>query len=154
MFDKTDELLIKELQGDIPLTLDPYGDIAKKIGCSKREVLKRSEILADNGIIKRIVAILYHRSSGYTENGMFAAVIPSKQMENASKKLTLVPNVSHCYERKCYPEWPYNFYAMIHGRTKEEVETVVTNFIQETGIKEYQVLYSIKEFKKTSMKYF
>jgi DNA-binding Lrp family transcriptional regulator len=154
MFDKIDKLLIKEIQGDIPLTQDPYGDIAKRIGCSKDEILKRLENYSTRGIIKRIGAILNHRDSGYTENGMFTAVVPEEQIEIAGKKLTSLLNITHCYERKCYPEWPYNFYAMIHGKNKEEVEAIVNNFVNEMGIKDYQILYSIEEFKKTSMKYF
>ncbi len=154
MLDKFDELLIKELQGDIPLTMDPYGDIAKKIGCSKYEVLQRMENLVNNGIIKRVGVVLYHRNSGYTENGMFAAVVPLNQMNEAGEKLTAMPNVTHCYERKCYPDWPYNLYSMIHGRGKKEVEILVKNFVQEMDIKDYQILYSTVEFKKTSMKYF
>ncbi len=76
MLDKIDEILIKELQGDIPLTIDPYGDIARNIGCSKYEVLQRTSNLVNNGIIKRMGVILYHRNSRYTENGMFVAVVP------------------------------------------------------------------------------
>ena len=154
MFDEIDKLLIREIQGDIPLKQDPYGEIAKKIGCSKNEVLRRLELYSTMGIMKRIGAILNHRNSGFTENGMFTAVIPSEKMESAGKKLTLLSNVSHCYERKCYPEWPYNLYAMIHGKNKEEVEDIVNNFVNEMDIKDYQILFSTKEFKKTSMKYY
>lgn len=154
MFNEKDRLLIREIQGNIPLTGDPYGDIAKKVGCSKDEVLRRLESYFEKGIIKRIAAILNHRDSGYTENGMFTAVVPVDKIENAGKKLTSVPNVTHCYERKCYLEWPYNLYAMIHGKSKEEVESLVKDFVHEMDIKDYQILYSTKEFKKTSMKYF
>jgi DNA-binding Lrp family transcriptional regulator len=154
MFDEIDKLLIREIQGNIPLSLDPYGDIAKKIGCSREEVLKRLENYSRMNILKRIGAILNHRDSGFTENGMFTAVVPVELIKNAGRKLTSIPNVTHCYERKCYPEWPYNFYAMIHGKTKDEVETVVNNFVHEMDIKDYQILYSTEEFKKTSMKYF
>lgn len=65
-----------------------------------------------------------------------------------------IPNVTHCYERKCYPEWPYNFYSMIHGKNREEIDIIINEFVHEIGIKKYQILYSTEEFKKTSMKYF
>lgn len=154
MFDEIDKLLIKEIQGDIPLTLDPYAEIAKKIGCSKDEVLKRIEKYASIGILKRVAAVLNHRDSGYTENGMFTAVIPEDKITDAGKKMASIPNVTHCYERKCYPEWPYNFYSMIHGKNREEIDIIINEFVHEIGIKKYQILYSTEEFKKTSMKYF
>lgn len=154
MLDKIDKSVIKELQNDIPLTIDPYGDIAKKIGCSKHELLQRMENLSDKGIIKRLGIILHHRNSGYTENGMLAAVVPAKEVEKASEMLISIPNVTHCYERKCYPDWPYNLYTMIHGKNKNEVERIVINFVHKMNIENYQILYSTKEFKKTSMNYF
>jgi DNA-binding Lrp family transcriptional regulator len=154
MFDEIDKLIIKEVQEDMPLTLDPYGDIAKKIGCSKTEVIKRLKKLNENGLMKRIVAILNHRDSGYPENGMLAAVVPKNVLMDAGQKLSVESNVTHCYERKSYDNWPYNLYAMIHGKTRSEVEDTVKKFVTETNIVDYQILYSTKEFKKSSLKYF
>jgi siroheme decarboxylase len=154
MFDQLDKLLVKEIQDNIPLSLDPYGEIAEKIGCTRKEVLLRLQKLKEKGYIKRIVAILHHRDSGYSENGMFAAAVPSGQIEEAGRILSRSSRVTHCYERKKYQYWPYNLYAMIHGRNKVEVETVVDNFTRSMEIEDYQLLYSTHEFKKTSLKYF
>jgi siroheme decarboxylase len=154
MFDELDQKLIQAIQADIPLTVDPYGDIAKKIGCSKEEVLGRLHRYTKNGTLKRIGAILNHRESGFPINGMFAGVVPKKQLEEAGTRLAAIPQVSHCYERKTYPNWPYNLYGMVHGKTKSEVEQVVKAFVQELQIQEYQILYSTEELKKSSMKYF
>ena len=154
MFDEIDKLLIREVQGNMPLSLDPYGDIAKKIGCSRKEVIKRLKNYSEKLIMKRMVAILYHRDSGYPENGMFAAVIPEQSLNDAGYKLSAEPNVTHCYERKSYNNWPYNLYAMIHGRTRNQVEDIVENFVNDMEVEEYQILYSVEEFKKTSMLYF
>ena len=154
MFDEIDKLLIKEVQEDIPLTLDPYGDIAKKIGISRTEVIKRLKNYSKNGMLKYVGAILYHRNSGYPENGMFTAVVPEMLLKKAGENLSKEPNITHCYERQSYPNWPYNLYAMIHGKTRSEVEGVVENFVNTIDITDYQIFYSTKEFKKTSMKYF
>ena len=154
MFDKIDKSIIKAVQEDMPLTLDPYGDIAEEIGCSRTEVIKRLKKFNDNGIIKRVVAILNHRDSGYPENGMLAAVVPKETLIDAGQNLSLESNVTHCYERKSYDKWPYNLYAMIHGKTRIEVEDTVKKFVNETDIVDYQILYSTKEFKKSSLKYF
>ena len=154
MFDEIDKLLIREVQENMPLSLDPYGDIARKIGCTKEEVIKRLKNYSENGIMKRMVAILYHRDSGYPENGMLAAVVPERLLVDAGNKLSAEPNVTHCYERKSYVNWPYNLYAMIHGKTRNHVEGIVENFVNEMNVEDYQILYSVEEFKKTSMQYF
>ena len=154
MFDEIDKLIIKEVQENMPLTLDPYGDIARKIGCSRTEVIERLKKFNDNGNMKRIVAILNHRDSGYPENGMLAAVVPKDVLMDAGQNLSNEPNVTHCYERKSYDNWPYNLYAMIHGKTRKDVEDTVEKFVYETDILDYQILYSTKEFKKSSLKYF
>jgi predicted PhzF superfamily epimerase YddE/YHI9 len=43
---------------------------------------------------------------------------------------------------------------MTHGRTKEECEAVLEAIAKETGLTEYAVLYSTREYKKTRLKYF
>lgn len=154
MFDELDQKLIQILQADIPLTLDPYGDIARETGCSKAEVMKRLQKYFQSGILKRIGAILHHRGAGYPYNGMLACIIAEDKIEAVGRFLAAIPQVSHCYERKTDPEWPYNLYGMVHGHTQEEVEQVVSNFVREMRIQQYQILYSTEELKKASMKYF
>lgn len=154
MFDNNDKHLIQAIQQDIPLTLDPYGKLAEKIGCTKKEVLRRLQNLSDRGILKRIGAILRHRDSGYTVNGMLVCEVDKERIEWVGMKLSMLTNVSHCYERKGYTDWPYNLYAMVHAKTKSEMEQVVNSFTKEVGIKNYNILYSVKELKKSSMRYF
>lgn len=154
MFDAVDQKLIREIQEDIPLTPDPYGAIAQKIGCSKEEVLRRLQSYAAAGILKRIGAILHHRELGFTVNGMFVCVVAPEQTEKVGAQLAALPQVSHCYERKTHPDWPYNLYAMCHGRTLAELEEVVAAFVREMEIREYEILYSTAELKKSSMKFF
>jgi DNA-binding Lrp family transcriptional regulator len=60
--------------------------------------------------------------------------------------------VSHCYERVRYPEWDYNLYAMIHARTREECERTAHDISRATGISDYMILFSEKEFKKTGVR--
>jgi DNA-binding Lrp family transcriptional regulator len=154
MFDEIDQKLIQIIQTDIPLTLDPYGDIAREIGCSKTEVIQRLQSYSQSGRLKRISAVLHHRDAGYKYNGMLACIIPEDKIEAAGSALAAITQVSHCYERKTDSEWPYNLYGMVHGHTHEEVEQVVSNFVSKMQIQHYQILYSIEELKKASMIFF
>jgi len=154
MFDELDQKLIQIIQSDIPLTPDPYGDIAMEIGCSKTEVIKRLQSYSQSGILKRISAVLHHRDAGYQFNGMLVCIISEDKIENVGRTLAAIPQISHCYERKTDPQWPYNLYGMVHGHTQEEVEQVVSNFVRKMQIQQYLILFSTEELKKTSMKYY
>jgi hypothetical protein len=43
---------------------------------------------------------------------------------------------------------------MTHGRTKADCEAVLQAISDETGLRDYRVLYSTKEYKKTRVSYF
>ena len=88
-------------------------------------------------------------------NGMACWVVPEAQIEEMGYRAAQCPQVSHCYQRPAYlPRWPYTLFTMIHGHTKNEVESVVAQLAQETGIQQYEVLYSTHEFKKERIRYF
>jgi DNA-binding Lrp family transcriptional regulator len=63
--------------------------------------------------------------------------------------------VSHCYRRpRLMPDWPYNLFAMVHGRDRDEV-TVKTAQIAELlgrNCRASDTLYSTKILKKTGLR--
>jgi len=62
--------------------------------------------------------------------------------------------VSHCYLRFPAPGWPYTLYAMAHGRDRVDVETFAAETGALEGVKAHAVLYTVRELKKTSMRFF
>ncbi len=152
--DNLDKKIIKAIESDIPLTLNPYQEIAAELNIEKAELLKRLRSLKERKILKRIAAVLHHRDSGYQANGMFVCHFSKKEIDEMGKKISKMEEVSHCYQRQTYQNWPYNFYAMMHGKNKEELENTIKKMVKEYQIEDYQILYSTEELKKTSMKYF
>ncbi|QWU13868.1 DNA-binding transcriptional regulator, Lrp family [Paenibacillus sophorae] len=148
--ENTDMQLIRELQGDLPLLPEPYTEIAYKTGCSLEEVFRRLQTLQAGGALKRIGAVLKHREAGFSANGLFVSVLPKKHISEAGKRLAGYSEVSHCYKRRAHPDWPYNLYAMIHGPDEASVRKVAEHFVKQEGIKEYDILFSTEELKKTS----
>ncbi len=148
-----DRILIQKLQGEIPLCEEPYAVIARQAGVEKSEVLKRLKFLQDKGVLRRIACLLNHRDSGYKANGMFVCKVSPDRIEEVALALICLQQVSHCYQRKTYQEWPYNLYAMIHSQSYQEVKEFVASFVKEENIDEYKLLFSTEEIKKTSMKY-
>lgn len=152
--DDIDKLIIKELQGDLILDADIYNQIAVNVGKSKEEIIKRVTAMKESGILKRVGAVLKHRNAGYISNGMFVCFVDENEIEKVGLKLAEIPQVTHCYQRESYVEWPYNLYAMIHGNSNEEVESIVKQFSEKMKIENYEILYSTEELKKTSRQFY
>ena len=62
--------------------------------------------------------------------------------------------VSHCYRRPTYEDWPYSVFTMVHGMNARECEDTIAAIHAETGVDEYALLWSVKEYKKTRVRYF
>ncbi|ADO77463.1 Lrp/AsnC family transcriptional regulator [Halanaerobium praevalens] len=154
LVDKLDKQIIKAFEKDIPLTLNPYQEIAANLNIEKDELLKRLKKLKEKKILKRVSAILHHRDSGYRANGMFVCDFKEENISQYGKEISKLDSVSHCYQRKKYQNWPYNFYAMMHAQDKLSLETKISKLAIKYKIKDYQILYSTEELKKTSMQYF
>ena len=63
--------------------------------------------------------------------------------------------VSHCYLRPRHlPLWPYNLFAMVHGKTREEVAVRVAAIAALLGehCRGHEVLYSTRILKKTGLR--
>jgi DNA-binding Lrp family transcriptional regulator len=66
-----------------------------------------------------------------------------------------LPSVSHCYRRpRRPPDWPYNLFAMVHGRSRDEVEAEVARIAALLGpaCRAHEVLYSTAILKKTGLR--
>ena len=108
----------------------------------------------NSGVIRRIGAVLAHRRVGFSANGMACFSIPPDSIDEIGRQLARSPDISHCYNRPALPEFPYNLFAMVHGQSEEQVRALVSDMAKEVNQKDYEVLFSTVEHKKTSMKYF
>jgi len=116
-------------------------------------VLEVLEQLKNAGVIKRIAAVLNHRLLGFDANVMFVCKAKESEAESAGLKLARFRQVSHCYQRKTFARFDYNLFAMIHARTMGEILSLVDEFVTNENIKDYQLLTTVKEFKKKPVKY-
>ncbi|MDI6891754.1 MAG: AsnC family transcriptional regulator [Actinomycetota bacterium] len=154
VFTESDKKLIRMLQEDVPIAPRLFKSVADKLGLTEEDVISKVEEWKSKRVIRRFGAILSHRRVGFKENAMVVWCVPPKRAEEVGEVMATFPEVSHCYERPTYPDWPYNLFTMVHGRTKEDCQKVAEAISKATGIGNYMLLFSTKEFKKTSMKYF
>ena len=152
--DATDRKLICRLCGDIGESLTPYKDVADELGLTEDDVISRIKAYKDNGMLRRFGTMLRHQTAGFRANGMSIWNVPEEDVDRVGAQLAACPEVTHCYERQSFSDWPYNVYGMIHGKSKEDVLDVMKRIAEETGMKDCDVLFSVREFKKTSVVYF
>ena len=145
---------ICELQTDLALTESPFAESAKKLNVTEEELIQLAERFKESGLLRRYAAVLYHRNAGFVANGMGVWKVPPSQIQEVGLKASAFPQVSHCYERPTYPDWPYSLFTMVHSRTVEECDKVTRAISEKIGISDYIVLYSTKEYKKVRIKYF
>ncbi len=148
--DDTDLLLIKAAQDGVRLTKRPYKALGEEIGISEEEVIRRLRCLEEQGVIRRFAATIGHRALGIVANAMIAWRVPPEQVESAGEIFAASKEVTHCYERASSQEWPYSLYTVVHSRSREDCLMIASELSKASGIEEYRVLFSEREYKKTS----
>lgn len=154
-----EKALARLLQDDLPETLTPFADLTVRlqgrgVEVTEEWVIERTAAWCDSGVIRRFGAAIKHHKTGFASNAMGVWTAPEDRIEEVGAIMASFKEVSHCYERPTAPTWPANMYTMIHGRSREECEDVARRIREATGLPEPRLLYSVKEFKKTSMRYF
>ena len=149
-----DKAILKRVQGNLPDSATPYADIAAAVGATEDHVLSLLSRMVDAGEIRRFGATLKHQKAGFGANVMVAWYVPEEDVDRIGAIMSERPEISHCYHRINCLDWPYNLYTMIHGRSKADCQAVVDALCQTTGLDDYAMLFSLKELKKISMRYF
>ena len=149
-----DKKIINYLSFQIPQGLEPFNAIATRLGVKPEQVFKKISRYKKTGILRKFGAALNHRKAGFKFNALGVWRVPLVRMNSAAKAAVSYPQVTHCYQRKTYPNWPYNLYTMIHARKKSTCLKVAKEISAKAKINDYQLLFSQKEYKKQSRVYF
>jgi len=154
--DGCDRTLLTALQDGLPLVSRPYARVAEAVGISEDEVLARLARLADEGVVRRFGVIVRHRELGYRANAMTVWDVPDELTAEIGGRLAALDFVTLCYRRpRRLPDWPYNLFAMIHGRDRVAVERLVDQATLEAGLtgRPRAVLFSRRRFKQRGARY-
>ncbi len=154
MLTDLEKKIIALLQTDIPVVKQPFREMAEKIGITEDKFLKVLNDLNDQGMIRRFGATIKHQKSGYKANAMVAWNVDEERVERVGNIMATFREITHCYRRNPAPGWEYNLYTMVHAADEEGCYAIVKKISQAVGEKNYTLLFSRQELKKTSMKYF
>lgn len=153
--DDCDRRLIVATQAGLPLVSRPYHALAEQLGIAPAEAQARLAAMLDNGMIRRIGAVPNHYALGYRHNGMTVWDVADEQVDALGERVGTLSFVTHCYRRpRRLPDWPYNLFAMVHGRDRAEAEVHATEIARLLGdaCRAHEVLYSSRILKKTGLR--
>ena len=154
MLTELEKRIIAAIQGDMPVVVQPYAQIAKALDIEEEQLLKVLKDLVRRGVIRRFGATLRHQKSGYAANAMTAWMVAEDRIDDVGRIMASFKEVSHCYRRDPTEEWKFNLYTMIHGKDEAHCRQIAEKMARKADVEQYQLLFSRRELKKTSMKYF
>ena len=150
-----DRAIVKATQGGLPTVRDPYRLVAAQAGVPQQEVLERLARMLEDGRIRRIGVVPNHYRLGYTANAMSVWNVNDRSVGALGREVGALPFVTHCYRRpRRLPDWPYNLFAMVHGRSRAETEAHLAEIRQLLGAAcaASDALYSVRILKKTGLR--
>ncbi len=153
--DSIDRKIIQQTQAGLPLSPQPYQDIAKTINIQAEQVMQRILAMQKNGVIRRIAAVPNHYRLGYRYNGMTVWDIDDQYIDEMGAQIGQLDFVSHCYHRPRHlPDWPFNLFAMVHSKTEQGIKTQINEISRILGSysRGHDVLYSTRILKKTGLR--
>jgi DNA-binding Lrp family transcriptional regulator len=149
---KTEKQILSKLEDDLDVISEPFDFLCSE-GLGTEEVLRIIQGLIDKGVIRRIAAVVDHRKLGFVANILFCSKVPQNRIVEAGEALARFKAVSHCYERKTVEDWPYNLYAMIHGKSMGEIQHLINKFTEAEKIDSFELLPTAAELKKEPVKH-
>jgi DNA-binding Lrp family transcriptional regulator len=140
--DEVDRKLLNVVQRNFPVDPFPCEVIGREVGLSGEEVLERLKRLKEEGIIRRIGAVLDPRRLGWIST-LCAARVPGEEVEKFVAIVNSFPGVTHNYERQSY----YNIWFTLSTPSPERIKTVLNEISEKTGVDEMVQLPARKIFK-------
>lgn len=140
--DELDKAILNEIQSHFPIVSRPYAEVARRVGASEKEVIRRVRAMFDSGIIRRIGANFASRKLGYTST-LCAAAVPPEQLERFAEVVNRYPGVTHNYLRR----HRYNVWFTLIAESKERLSQVLSEISRASGVGEIMSLPAREAFK-------
>lgn len=153
-FPRNDIRFVRVLQEDIEAELRPFDRLAEIAECDVEALLTTARRMLERRHMRRYAALLRHRQVGFLANCMVCWRVNHDRADQVGQAMAAFDAVSHCYLRPTYDDWPYTLYTMIHARTREECASIIEAMAERTGTTDRVLLWSVREFKKTRVRYF
>jgi len=140
--DDLDRKLLNRLQKGFPIVSEPYRKIGEDLGISEDEAFSRVKRLKEEGVIRRIGAVFEPDRLGFVST-LCAARVPGECLEAFVRAVNAFEGVTHNYERN----HPYNVWFTVIAPSREEIDRILRELREKTGISDILDLRAVNKFK-------
>lgn len=147
--------IIQVTQSGLPIESRPFLKISQQLNISEQQVIDIFQSMKEKGLIRRVGLVPNHYAIGYLFNLMTVWDINDSDIDQVGKMVGRLDYVSHCYQRPRHlPEWPYNFFAMVHGKSEQEANEKMNQISElvKAYCNQFTALKSSKILKKTGLR--
>lgn len=127
---RLDRQLLDLLQNRFPIKATPYLEMAQELGVSEDEVISRVHYLKQQGIVRRIGAVLDARMMGY-HSTLVACQVEPHDLEQVAAAVSALPGVTHNYQR----DHRYNLWFTLTAPSAKELTQLLQDLEQQTKVK-------------------
>lgn len=127
--DSIDKNILHELQEGLPLTTEPYKDLACSVGVSTNELLSRVKKLRKDGFIRRIGGVLDSRSLGFSST-LCAISVSENDLDRVKNIVNSYPEVTHNYIRN----HNFNMWFTIISESKDGIDEIIAEISRKSGL--------------------
>ncbi|HHK73687.1 MAG TPA: Lrp/AsnC family transcriptional regulator [Rhizobiales bacterium] len=132
--DETDKSIINALQGDFPIEKRPFLAAARQLGLGEEELISRLSRLVENRALSRFGPLFNAQAMGGAVT-LAALRVPAERFDEVADLVNAHPEVAHNYER----EHALNMWFVIATEKPEEIQKVIADIENETGLKVYNM---------------
>lgn len=130
--DDTDRRIINALQGDFPLSDEPYREVAERLGLAEADLLARLARMLNERTLTRFGPMFQVERMG----GAFvlaALAVPEERFESVAQQVNALPEIAHNYRR----EHTLNMWFVIATETPGGIDAATRKIEEITGLPVY-----------------
>ena len=140
--DTADKEILNIIQGEFPVSADPYGDIGQQVGLDGEEILARLKRLKQEKIIRKVGPFFDARKLGHRST-LCAIDVPEDCINKVADMISAYAEVTHNYLREGHP----NIWFTLIAESDEAIEGILEEMSQKSGIRPIHNLPARKMFK-------
>ena len=118
-FSLLEQRLLNEFQHGLPLTPEPFADIARQLGVYETTVLETLQRLQTEGVVSRVGAVF--RPNRIGASTLAAIAVPETELENVADIVSSFAEVNHNYER----EHRFNLWFVVVAEDEQRLQRVL-----------------------------
>jgi len=126
-FSRLEQRLLNEFQHGMPLTSEPYADIARQLGVYETTVLETLQRLQTEGVVSRVGAVF--RPNRIGASTLAAIAVPAAELDDIAAIVSSFDEVNHNYER----EHRFNLWFVVVAEDQQHLQDVLAEIEENCG---------------------